>query len=219
MEGHDATGEGDDETRPRSSPRVSRRVGPVEAIGILHAEHRSLAAVMHGMLYLVRDIRLRGAAPRFDVLAAMIDYINAFPERFHHPKEEAYLFRLLARRWTDAAPLIDRLQEEHRLGAAKIRTLEQALERYRRGGAGEFRAFAEAVADYAKLQWQHMRTEEDELIPLARAYLTASDWKVIDEAFSGHTDPLFAVETEHEYENLFRRIVNLAPPPLGVGPG
>ena len=191
----------------------------LKAIGILQAEHRSLAAVMHGMLYLVRDVRLRGAAPRFDVLVAMIDYINAFPERFHHPKEEAYLFRLLVKRRPDAAPLIDRLQAEHRLGAVKIRAVEQALERYRQGGATEFRAFAEAAADYATLQWRHIRTEEDELIPLARAYLKTDDWNEVDDAFSGHSDPLFAAETEHEYENLFRRIVNLAPPPLGVGPG
>jgi len=190
----------------------------VNAIGILQAEHRSLAAVMHGMLYLVRDVRLRAAAPRLDVLAAMIDYINAFPERFHHPKEEAYLFRLLAKRRSDAGPLIDKLQEEHRLSATKIHLLEQTLEAYRHGGAAEFRAFAQAAADYATLQWQHIRTEEDTLIPLARAYLTTADWKVIDEAFSGHSDPLFAVETEQEYENLFRRIVNLAPPPLGTGP-
>ena len=191
----------------------------MQAIGILQAEHRSLAAVMHGMLYLIRDVRLRGTAPRFDVLAAMIDYINAFPERFHHPKEETYLFRQLASRWSDAAPLIDKLRAEHRLSGVKIRALEQALERYRQGGgAAEFRAFAEAAADYATLQWQHIRTEEDQLIPLARAYLRPSDWNVVDEAFSGHSDPLFGVETEHEYENLFRRIVNLAPPPLGVGP-
>jgi hemerythrin-like domain-containing protein len=190
----------------------------MQAIGILQAEHRSLAAVMHGMLYLVRDVRLRGEAPRFDVLIAMVDYIKGFPERFHHPKEEAYLFRPLARRWPDAAPLIDKLQGEHHLSATKIRTLEQALERYRQGGAAEFRAFAEAAADYATLQWKHIRTEEDQLIPLARAYLTAGDWKEVDAAFTGHSDPLFGVESEHEYENLFRRIVNLAPPPLGVGP-
>jgi hemerythrin-like domain-containing protein len=197
---------------------ASHRRDLMQAIAILHAEHRSLAAVMHGLLYLVRDVRLRGAAPRFDVLATMIDYINAFPERFHHPKEEAYLFRLLAKRWSDAAPLIEELQAEHRLSAAKIRALEHALERYRQGGAGEFKAFAEAAADYATLQWHHIRTEEDKLVPLARAYLTASDWKLIDEAFSGHSDPLSGVKAEDEYENLFRRIVELAPPPLGCGP-
>ncbi len=190
----------------------------MQAIGILQAEHRSLAAVMHGMLYLVRDVRLRGAEPRFDVLAAMVDYVIAFPERFHHPKEETYLFRPLARRWPDAAPLIEKLQAEHRLSATKIRALEQALERYRQEGATAFRAFAEAATEYATLQWQHIRMEEDKLIPLVRAYLTVGDWKEVDAAFSGHSDPLFGVETEQEYESLFRRIVSLAPPPLGIGP-
>jgi hemerythrin-like domain-containing protein len=173
---------------------------------------------MHGMLYLVRDIRLRRSPPRFDVLAAMVEYINAVPERLHHPKEEAYLFRLLAMRYPDAGRLIGDLQDEHRSGATMIRALEQALERYRQGGVEEFQAFAEAAANYAALQWRHMRTEEDLLIPLARVHLTAEDWRQIDAAFRGHDDPLSGVEVQREYENLFRRIVRLAPPPLGVGP-
>ena len=63
-----------------------------------------------------------------------------------------------------------------------------------------------------------MRAEEDKLIPLAREHLTAEDWKEIDAAFTGHSDPLFGVAAEAEYNNLFRKIVNLAPPPIGVGP-
>ena len=191
----------------------------MQAIGVLHAEHRSLAAVMHGMLYLVRETRLRGTAPRFDVLTAMVEYIDAVPERLHHPREETYLFRLLALRCVQAAPLIQTLETEHRLGAAMVRELELTLEAYRREGSPWFQAFAEAAAKYAGLQWGHMRREEDELIPLAREHLTAEDWKEIDSAFAGHSDPLFAVETGHEYEMLFRRIVALSPPPLGRGQG
>ena len=48
----------------------------MQAIGIIHDEHRSLAAVLHGMLYLVRDIRLCGAEPKYDVLGAMVYYIG-----------------------------------------------------------------------------------------------------------------------------------------------
>jgi len=189
----------------------------VQAIGILHAEHRSLTAVMHGMLYLVRETRLRGSPPRFDVLTAMVEYIKAVPERLHHPKEEAYLFERLALRCPRAAPLIETLEREHRLGAAMVEVLEQALERYRDEGAAQFQAFAEAAAKYAALHWRHMRAEEDELIPLAREHLTAQDWKEIDAALAVHTDPLSAVEGGREYEELFRRIVKLSPPPLGLG--
>ena len=190
----------------------------MKAIRIIQDEHRSLAAVLHGMLYLVREIRERGAKPDFAVLRAMVYYIDAFPERFHHPKEDQYLFRLLRIRCLDAAPLLDRLETEHRAGAEKIRLLEQALARYQEGGAKEFSGFAAAVEAYATFHWEHMQAEEKNLLPLAEKHLSAGDWEAIDAAFMGHTDPLFGAAAGREYEALFRRIVNLAPPPIGVGP-
>ncbi len=190
----------------------------MQAIRVIHDEHRALAAVLYGMLYLVREIRYRCVKPNFDVLEAMIYYIHAFPERFHHPKEEAYLFRILRFRCPDAAPPLDRLQAEHRAGADKVRTLEQALARYQQEGAELLAPFSAAVADYAALHWDHARTEEDELLPLTEAFLTAADWEEIDAAFTGHSDPLVGAEAGAEYATLFRGIVNLAPPPLGGGP-
>ena len=77
-------------------------------------------------------------------------------------------------------------------------------------------AFAAAAA--AAFHYGHMRAEETEVLPLARIHLTASDWEMIDAAFTSHADPLVGVEAGIEYEKLFRRIVNLAPPPLGIGP-
>jgi len=190
----------------------------MEAIRIIHDEHRSLAAVLHGMLYLVHEIRDRGAKPNFDLFRAMIYYIDAFPERFHHPKEENYLFRSLRIRHPGAKPLLDRLEGEHWTGAHKIRTLEQALVRYHDGGAIEFPSFAAAVEDYAAFHRSHMRVEETEILPLAERHLSPDDWQAIDEAFLGHTDPLLAVEAGAKFQALFTRICNLAPPPIGVGP-
>src|SRR5437762_6872008 len=110
----------------------------MQNVRIIRNQYRSIVAVLHGMLYLVRDIRDRGTAPAFEVLWAMMYYIDAFPERFHHPKEDAYLFRVLRIRCPDATPLLDRLEGEHWTGAHKIRALEHALARYQGGGAAEF---------------------------------------------------------------------------------
>lgn len=189
----------------------------MNAIRIIHSEHRSLAAVLHGMLHLVNEIGLRKEAPNFALFGAMVYYIDTFAERFHHPKEDAYLFKSLRLRSADAAALVDRLETEHRAGAEKIRTLQQALQRYEQGGSSEFAAFADAVRSYAAFHWEHMRTEEDRLLPLARAHLTGSDWQQIDDAFAGNSDPLFGVDAGAQYDALFRRIVSLAPPPIGVG--
>jgi branched-chain amino acid transport system ATP-binding protein len=190
----------------------------MKAINIILDEHRSLAAVLGGMLHLVRVIRDGGAAPDFTLFGAMIYYIDAFPERFHHPKEDAYLFRILRQRDADAAELIERLQSEHRAGEDKIRVLAHALLRYQYGGTAQFAQFATAVESYAAFHWEHMRAEEDRVLPLARARLSASDWAEIDAAFASNDDPMVGAKAGEEYDALFRRIANLAPPPIGVGP-
>lgn len=190
----------------------------MQAIRIIRDEHRAIAAILHGMLFLVRKIRDRGATPDFNLFGAMIYYIDAFPERFHHPKEDRYLFHVLRVRHPDSVSLLDRLEDEHRTGAYKIRALEQALARYQHGGVSEFPDFAKAVEDYAAFHWNHMRAEEDEVLPLAEKHLSAADWDGVDTAFLGHVDPMHGAGAEGEYQALFTRIVNLAPPPIGVGP-
>ena len=190
----------------------------MQAIRIIRDEHRAIAAILHGMLFLVRKIRDRGATPDFNLFGAMIYYIDAFPERFHHPKEDRYLFHVLRVRHPDSVSLLDRLEEEHRTGAYKIRALEQALARYQHGGVSEFPDFAKAVEDYAAFHWNHMRAEEDEVLSLAEKHLSAADWDGVDTAFLGHVDPMHGAGAEGEYQALFTRIVNLAPPPIGVGP-
>jgi branched-chain amino acid transport system ATP-binding protein len=190
----------------------------MEAIRIIVNEHRALAAVLHGMLYLVHEIRDHDDKPDFNLFGAMIYYIDSFPEKFHHPKEDQYLFRLLRVRHPEAAPLLDRLETEHRVGAEKIRTLEQTLARYQQGGKAEFSNFLTAVESYAAFHWEHMRAEEEEAMPLAEKYLSAADWEAVDAAFLGHSDPMLGAEARTKYDRLFTRIVNLAPAPIGLGP-
>jgi hemerythrin-like domain-containing protein len=189
----------------------------LKGIRIIQDEHRSLAAVLHGMLYLVNAIRNRGMKPDFKVLGAMVYYIDAFPERYHHPKEDRYLFALLRARCPAARAVLSRLEEEHRAGAEKIRALEQALARYEHGGDAEFSNFAAAVEAYAAFHWDHMRCEEKEVLPLAEKHLTPEDWELIDNAFMGHADPLLGTESGSEFEELFKKIVTLAPQPIGLG--
>jgi len=62
-----------------------------------------------------------------------------------------------------------------------------------------------------------MSAEETQLLPLARQYLKQEDWQEIDTAFSGNSDPLLGAKAGAEHGELFRRILLLAPPPIGVG--
>jgi hypothetical protein len=63
-----------------------------------------------------------------------------------------------------------------------------------------------------------MRAEEQEALPMAEKYLSVADWEAIDAAFLGHSDPMLGADARTEFDKLFTRIVNLAPPPIGLGP-
>jgi hypothetical protein len=63
-----------------------------------------------------------------------------------------------------------------------------------------------------------MREEEDVVLPLAERVLLDEDWKEIDAAFEGNKDPLIGKVVQEDLDKLFSHIVNIAPPPIGVGP-
>lgn len=187
-----------------------------DAISILKSEHRSISAVLHALKELagmVQDATLR---PRFQVLRSMLRYIDEYPERLHHPKEDEHLFARLVARAPETRLLVEELQAEHEEGARLIRSLERALLFFEEGWPAGAREFLQAVDAYAGFHWKHMRKEEHELLPLAERHLTAADWKAIGEAFSANRDPIAGVQ-EREFEKLFSRIVNLAPEPVGLG--
>ena len=47
--------------------------------------------------------------PNFDLLRALIFYIDAYPGRLHHPKESDHLFKHLRARSDEAGELLDKL--------------------------------------------------------------------------------------------------------------
>lgn len=187
-----------------------------KSITILHSEHRSLSAVLHGLKELARvaqDAKLR---PDFQVFRAMLRYVDEYPERLHHPKEDKYLFARLLARAPQTLPLIRRLTAEHEEGARLIRELERSLMFFEEGWPAGAREFQSAVEGYARFHWDHMRVEEKELLPLAEQHLTAEDWEWVDDAFAGNQDPIAGLR-EQDFERLFSRIVSLAPAPIGLG--
>src|SRR6476619_3578572 len=98
-----------------------------ESIGILKDEHRSISAVLLALKHLAdlaQDARFK---PEFQVFRSMLRYIDEYPERLHHPKEDEHLFARLVQRAPETRLLVEELQAEHEEGARLIRELERAL--------------------------------------------------------------------------------------------
>lgn len=189
-----------------------------KVLNIIRDEHRSIAAVLHGMQYLVQGVREKKSRVDPKVFRAMLYYLDTFAERVHHPKEDRYLFDALKRRGGGADALIAELEKEHAGGEQALRRLEQHLVRYEEGGDKEFPAFSREVESFVAGYWDHMRKEEERVFPLAEKLLKDEDWASIDSAFEQNRDPLAAERETRDFQKLFTRIVELAPPPIGVGP-
>jgi nucleotide-binding universal stress UspA family protein/hemerythrin-like domain-containing protein len=178
---------------------------------IIRDEHRSLAAVIHSLEYVVREAREQGRPPSFELLGAMLYYIKAFPEALHHPKENTYLFKKLRARTAEFNDTLDELERQHVEGGDLVAELERAVAGYETNPATGFAAFASAVERFAESQWRHMNLETKVILPAARQYLTAEDWAEIARAFASNGDPRFSADTDEEFRQLFVRIQNLAP--------
>lgn len=189
-----------------------------KALSVIRDEHRSIAAVLHGMEHLVRQIREQGAKIDLRVFRAMLYYLDTFSERMHHPKEDRVLFAPLKARAAGAGGLIEELEREHASGGDSLRRVEQCLIRYEQGGEREFEDFSKEVERFAAGYWEHMRKEEDQVFPLAEKLFSEEDWAEIDREFGENADPLAPERQEGDFRRLFSRIVELAPPPIGVGP-
>ena len=188
-----------------------------KAVRILRDEHRSISAVVSSLEQLARQARDGAVRPDFAVFRAMLYYIDAFPERQHHPKEDAQLFARLAARAPQAKGLLDELAREHAKGAEMIRELEHAVLALEQDWPKGAEAFAERVAAYAQFHRTHMRTEEQQVLPLAERALAREDWQAIAAAFAENADPLSGAPVDRGFEELLARIVSTAPEPVGLG--
>ncbi|MFM2059261.1 MAG: hypothetical protein RLY71_3646 [Pseudomonadota bacterium] len=187
------------------------------AIGVIRREHRSLAAVVNSMKSLLAETEAGRMKPDFPLLWTMVHYIDAFPDRQHHPKEDLWLFERVRARTHAADALIDELQQQHRDEHQALNSIRRALGNVEAGVAGSTAELSAAISTFADFTWKHLKAEELELLPIAEACLTATDWDDLAQAFGQNTDPLAATETGQQLDAMFRDIVLRTPAPLGLG--
>ncbi len=184
----------------------------------IREEHASLAAVLHSLRLLLDQGPGDEPAAFFDVMRAMLFYIDEFPERQHHVKESQWLFPKVAERAPEAVAAIAQLEREHAGGEAAVRELQHLLLGWELMGDARREVFAEALRAYVRFYLEHMRLEETVVLPAAQQHLKAEDWTAIDAAFAGNANPLAeGPARDPAYDRLFTRIVMRAPSPIGLG--
>ena len=191
-----------------------------QSLQIIRDEHAALAAMLRSLGMMVDRGPVDEPESFFDVLRAMLFYIDEFPERLHHPKESELLFPSVARLAPETIDVIARLEQDHLKGETAVRELQHLLLAWELVGESRRVAFDQATRRYVAFYLEHMRLEENVILPAALRVLTKADWQALDAAFSSNCDPLTGkYPRDPAYDRLFTRIVMRAPAPIGLGEG
>ena len=110
----------------------------------------------------------------FDVLRAMLFYIDEFPERLHHPKESELLFPRVVRAAPSVMATVERLESDHMNGEKAVRELQHLLLAWELLGEPRRPAFVVQCKGYVKFYLEHMRLEETVILPEAEKIGRAS---------------------------------------------
>ena len=136
-----------------------------------------------------------------------------YPEKRHHPNEEQSLHRLMRERGDLGRDLMHRLESQHLQEYQLASELHKAWEACGQGASGvdpQLAALDQAVETLAAHVWEHMRLEEEELLPLAMQVLRPDDWKEVAEIFDGNRDPGFGGWSEEDFRRHFTSVANAA---------
>ena len=174
--------------------------------------------MLHAMTQLVERGPLEDAQMFFEVMRAMLFYIDEFPEQLHHPKESNLLFPKVVKRAPEVMGAIDRLERDHMHSEKAVRDLLHLLLAWELLGHTRRDAFVSALGPYVSTYLEHMHLEESIILPAAELALHDEDWTALDAAFEQNADPLTGKHVPRpEFEKLFSRIVSNAPAPIGLG--
>jgi branched-chain amino acid transport system ATP-binding protein len=187
----------------------------MDALTIISQEHSNMWRLATTLDQVASDMQAGGPLETafFD---AALDYITQFVDRMHHPKEDDFLFRLLRRRSAEAADVLDALEADHRQGPENLAQLRAKLAAAAEGTLPSA-DLAMSIKRYTEGLKAHIKTEEKQVLPLARKLLLPQDWAEINQAFRTHSDPVFGNQARAEFRELFHRIASLAPESVGLG--
>ncbi|MGV0960390.1 MAG: hemerythrin domain-containing protein [Limnohabitans sp.] len=188
------------------------------SIRTINEEHASLSAVLHSIRMMIQRGPQDDRPRFFEVLTAMLFYIDEVPEKQHHRKESELLFPPLAQRSAQCAAVIAQLDKDHAQGELAVRALQHLLLAWQLLGDTRRAAFEAAAGAYLDFYRRHMHLEETVILPEALKVLTDEDWLCLDAAFASNCDPLSAnAPRDPIYERLFTTIATQAPAPIGLG--
>lgn len=141
-----------------------------------------------------------------DHLFCLLDYLTGYPDKVHHPTEEAVFDRLRNMDLTaEESDKLRRNQSQHSELQSATEQLAVRFDLLR--DEVDVSELLDTLDEYSKKQLEHMAFEERETFPLAAEKIPQSVWKELDQQFGESRDPLFD-QADKSYAALYQYLVS-----------
>jgi hemerythrin-like domain-containing protein len=169
---------------------------------LLKHEHRVIERALRALDGMCLNLKSGGDVPP-EALYQILDFIQNFADRFHHTREETYLFPALEQNGfrKEGGPL-GFLTGEHETERLLTAELELAIGEYRHGDPAAVDRFVEAANLYRNHLVNHMAEEDSILFRLAE--------EVLDEAVKASLIQSLAQEEAQGCDGKVARYEQLA---------
>lgn len=178
---------------------------------LLQRDHRNISRLLR-----VLEAQLtafEAAEPvDYDVVVDILDYCRAYPDRYHHPLEDRVLETLRARD-SEAAARVGDLAEQHAALAAET---DAALTLFLDAQSGKQVSREDLIRtarSFLSHYQQHIAAEDGYFFPAAEKALQEQDWRDLENAWDGPSDPVFGDREEEHYRRLRHEVLTEHSPP------
>jgi hemerythrin-like domain-containing protein len=194
------------EKSPKAIPKPSAKKPSdhTAMMTTLLAEYRHMATMLKVLEKQLDLIEADGNINK-KVVYETLYYITEYPDRFHHPREDA-MFQRAAQLSDKLADDVDTLQHDHdQIGDRGTRALQAAVE-WQQGKHDTIKLVKTGRAYMAEL-FRHMEVEEKVVFPKIEATLSVWDWRELaaDDTLLPAADPVFGPRVGREFRNVARR--------------
>jgi hemerythrin-like domain-containing protein len=169
-------------------------------IQTLREEHRNIRRLLDVLDDQIEKIAM-ARDPNYDLLQAVANYFCDYPDRCHHPKEDAVFRQLQARHPVEANAVGD-LAREHKDAYARVRRFRNNIQAIFRDEVMPRDTVVNAGRSFVDAERAHMKMEEDIFFPAAVSVLDEEDWRAIEANLKAMRDPLFGEMVEEEFRIL-----------------
>lgn len=168
---------------------------------ILKHEHRIIERVLRALEGVCMRLEGGNRVPAAALLE-IVRFINTFADRYHHGKEELFLFPALERRGiTRTGGPLGVMEYEHQVERELIADLKQAIDVYEEGCVDAQQNFIEAARAYLRLLVGHIEKEDSILFRIGDEVLDEQDKWALAASFK-ETDAALGDLSLEDYEQL-----------------